>query len=155
MKILTAVSTTKRGAMIAAIVAISLVLVSCTSFGPPSGPKGGQNNPFVVKFNWQNENPCKVDPASVKPEPTTCVNNPQSDFCVGQSKWVQWESTPAKKYDVYFSPFVASSTKAGNSGKTKKKISDKAPFAYYKYTILADGCDAKKDAHDPRFRVDH
>ncbi len=155
MKISRTMNATKRGAMLATIVTISSALVSCESFGPPSGPKGGRNNPFVVKFNWQNAEPCKVDSGSVTPESTTCVNNPQSDFCVGQNKWVQWESTPAKKYAVYFSPFVASSTNAGNNGKAKKKISDKAPYGYYKYTILADGCDEKTDAFDPQMRVDH
>ncbi len=154
MKILTTLNATNRGAMIAAIVAISSLLVSCASFVPPSGPKGGQNNPFVVTFAWQNADPCKVDAASVTPESTTCVQNPQSDFCVGQSKWVQWESTPAKKYDVYFSPFVASSVNAGNNGKAKKRISSAAPFGYFKYTILADGCDEKTDAFDPMIRVD-
>jgi len=154
MKILTASNAIKRGAMIAAVLTISSALVSCTSLGALSGPKGGQNNPFVVKFNWQNAEPCKVDAASVTPESTTCVQNPQSDFCVGQSKWVQWESTPAKKYDVYFSPFVASSVNAGNNGKAKKRISSTAPFGYYKYTILAEGCNAKTDAFDPMIRVD-
>lgn len=154
MKILTASNAIKRGAMIAAVVTISSALVSCTSLGPPSGPKGGRNNPFVVKFNWQNAEPCKVDPESVTPEPTTCTGPPLSDFCVGHNQWVQWESTPAKKYDVYFSPFVASSTNAGNNGITKKKITDKAPHGYYKYTILADGCNADTDGFDPMIRVD-
>jgi len=154
MKILTTLNTTKRGAMIAAIVAISSLLVSCASIVPPSGPKGGRNNPFVVKFTWENEEPCKVDPGSVTSEPTTCTGPPLADFCVGRNQWVQWESTPAKKYDVYFSPFVASSTNAGNNGKTKKKITDKAPHGYYKYTILAEGCNAETDGFDPRIRVD-
>lgn len=154
MKILTASNAIKRGAIIAAIVTISAALVSCTSFGTPSGSKGGRNKPFVVKFNWQYAEPCKVDPGSVTPDPTTCKNPPPSDFCVGRNQWVQWESTPAKKYDVYFSPFVASSTNAGNNGIAKKKIAGKAPYGYYKYTILAEGCNADTDGFDPRMRVD-
>ena len=144
-----------RGLVIAAIVAISSILASCQSFPAPSGPRGGQNNPYLVTFSWQNADPCKVDAGSFTFDGETCANNPQTDFCVGRNKWVQWQSTPAKKYDIYLSPFVSSSINAGNNGKAKKRINDKAPWGYYKYTILADNCDADTDAYDPRMRVDH
>lgn len=144
------------GIRIGAIAALLSLMASCQSFPAPIGPpNGGQNSPFLVTFSWQNADPCKVDPGSISFVGETCVNNPPTDFCVGRNKWVQWESTPAKKYDIYLSPFVASSINAGNNGKAKKRINDKAPYGYYKYTILADNCDADTDAFDPRMRVDH
>ena len=156
MNNLTTVFVANRGAMTIAAVAATFVLASCQSFPDPSGPHGGQNNPYLVTFSWQGSpNECKVDAGSFTHNGETCVNNHPTDFCVGQSKWVQWQSTPPKKYDIYFSPFVASSLNAGGNGKAKKRINAKAPYGYYKYTILAEGCDEEADAFDPRMRVDH
>jgi hypothetical protein len=156
MKMPSVMNRAKRAAYITPIIAGCLAIAACESIGGgPSGPKGGRNNPYIIAFSWQNADPCKVDPASVTPEPTTCVDSPQTDFCIGRNKWVEWQSMPAKKYDIYFSPFVASSVNAGNNGKAKKRISDSAPYGYYKYTILADNCNADTDAFDPRMRVDN
>jgi hypothetical protein len=128
-------------------------LVSCAGGPMTPSQKGNQNDPWVVTITWQSKDSCKV--AAVTPESTVCVNNPQTDFCVGQSKWVEWQSDPAKKYMIFFSPFNSASLNAGNNGKAKGKINDKAPFALYKYSILADGCNETLDTYDPHIRVDN
>lgn len=120
---------------------------------PESGmtKKGDRNNPVILAITWMPDDACTID--TVTPDSELCeLEFPE--FCIPRSKWVEWQSTPAKRYKIYFSPFNTGSFNAGGNGRAKGKVDANAPFALYKYTIVAHGCDPETQANDPGFRVD-
>jgi hypothetical protein len=125
------------------------MLAACASNGSQLA-KGGQNNPVILAMTWKAVDACTID--KITPDASLCKES-FPEFCIPRSKWVEWRSTPAKKYKVYFSPFNTGSFNAGSNGRIKGKIDDDAPYAIYKYTIVADGCDPETQANDPGIRV--
>ena len=155
MKILTRLNATKRGAMIAAVVAISSLLVSCASFVPPSGPKGDQNNPWIVTIKFQGISKCKIQ--SVTAETNSCLLPDPADICVDQSKFLEWQSDPnSVGFNIYFDPIKGGPNYTAPNGKKKVKIDANAPPGKYKYAILGrdSSCDPDTDTVDPMIRVD-
>jgi hypothetical protein len=132
--------------MIAAVAMLS----ACA---PESGmvKKGDERDPVILAMTWMADDACKID--TITPDSQLCeLTFPE--FCIPQGKWVEWQSTPAKSYKIYFSPFNTGSFNAGGNGKAKGKVDNDAPYALYKYTVVADGCDPETQANDPGFRVD-
>ena len=113
--------------------------------------KGDKNNPVVLAMTWETRDTCKI--ATITPDANICQST-HGEFCMPRSKWVEWQSTPAKNFYVYFSPFTKGSFESGTDGIAKGKIDVDAPYAIYKYTIVADGCDPDTQANDPAIRVD-
>jgi len=111
--------------------------------------KGSQNNPVKLTITWKAD-ACLVD--TITPDASLCEDT-FPEFCIPRTKWVEWHSTPPKKYVIYFSPFNKGSLKAEHNGIAKGKIDDDAPYAVYKYTIVADGCDPETKSNDPGIRV--
>jgi hypothetical protein len=108
--------------------------------------KGDKDNPVILSITWDTTDECKI--TRITPDANICQST-HAEFCMPRSKWVKWQSTSEKGLQVYFSPFTT-----GNDGKTKRKIDDHAPYAVYKYTILAEGCNRDTQANDPGIRVD-
>lgn len=144
------ISVSPNGCRCALMLAAAAMLSACA---PGSGmmDKGDRSDPVILAMTWMADDACKID--TITPDSELCaISFPE--FCIPQGKWIEWQSTPAKRYKVYFSPFNTGSFNAGNNGKAKGKIDDGAPYALYKYTIVADGCDPKTQANDPGIRVD-
>jgi hypothetical protein len=127
-----------------------LAMLAACAPGDSLLAKGHKSNPVIVAMTWKAVDACSID--TITPDASLCEKS-FPEFCVPRSKWVEWQSTPAKKYKVYFSPFNTGSFNAGSNGRTKGKIDDDAPYAIYKYTIVADGCDPETQANDPGIRV--
>lgn len=143
--------TVSLNSLICTLMIASVAMLSACA--PESGmvKKGDERDPVILAMTWMPDDACKIDAITADAE--LCeLNFPE--FCIPQSKWVEWQSTPAKRYRVYFSPFNSGSFNAGSNGKAKGKIDDDAPYALYKYTIVADGCDPETQANDPGLRVD-
>lgn len=133
------------------IVAAVAMLSACAP-GPEIVKKGDEKDPVILAVTWMPDDACKIDAVTADAE--LCeINFPE--FCIPRGKWVEWQSTPPKGYTVYFSPFNKGSFKGNKDGLAKAKIDDDAPYALYKYTVVADGCDPKTQANDPGIRVDN
>jgi hypothetical protein len=129
----------------------SVTILSACAMDAATIAKGDRGKPVILAVTWKADDTCKVD--DIVPDANLCEES-HPEFCMPRSKWVQWQSMPPKKYRVYFSPFNTGSFNAGNGGKAKGKIDDNAPYALYKYSIVADGCDPDTQANDPHIRVD-
>ncbi len=138
-------SVSSHGVKIVLMFAGITLLAGCAT-GAGTLPKGHKYNPVILAITWDANDRCKI--TGITPDANICQST-HAEFCMPRSKWVEWQSTSAKGYQVYFSPFTT-----GNDGKTKRKIADHAPYAVYKYTILAEGCNPETQANDPGIRVD-
>ena len=142
-----------HGFTLTIILATLALLASSASSQVTPPAQGHENNPLTATITWDAADPCLVD--KVVPVTATCNGAPFTGICAGRSKWIEWQSVPPKKYDIYFSPFVAASLHAGGNGKAKGKIHNSAPYSIYKYSIVADGCSLINKVNDPRIRIDH
>ncbi len=139
-----------RGFRILMLCAGLMAIGACTT-SPGTVSKGDKADPVILAVTWSAADTCAID--TITPDANICQRT-HAEFCMPRSKWIEWQSTPARKYDVYFSPFNTGSFNAGNNGKAKGKIDDNAPYALYKYSIVAEGCNPETQVNDPHIRVD-
>ncbi len=145
------IAVSPSGCKVLGVVAGITMLSACAPQADMIG-KGDRGDPVLLAMTWKSDDACTID--TITPDADICQHS-HAEFCMPRSKWVEWQSKPAKKYKVYFSPFNTGSFNAGSNGKAKGKIDDNAPYALYKYTIVADGCDPDTQANDPGIRVDN
>ncbi len=125
-----------------------------------TGPNGRPPATYTVDIHWKDGSDCEVK--EVRAPETDCeknndsVENDEPDFCVHPGDFIIWQSNEPSnaKFAIYFDPIKGGQVQTG-SGTIRKQIDDKAPEAYYKYSILRDGCDPDDvNTYDPRIRID-
>jgi len=151
-----------------AVVLLAGFLMACDK--PASAPAGspaatGPNGPtpasYTVNIIWKDGSKCEVK--KVEEPDTTCKKNNDSAendepaLCVRPGDFIVWQSNKPSnaKFAIFFDPLKGGQVQTG-SGTIRKRIDDKAPEAYYKYSIVRDGCEPDDvNTFDPRIRVDH
>lgn len=135
---------------VAAILAALSVISACAPI--LLGGPGSENDPYKIRIDFAAANSCTI--TAVSEDPTTCVGA-NTEFCIGQAEWVQWESNPPGiKYEVFFDPIQGRPFNSDGNGILKRRIDDSAPWVKYKYSVLRKHCDHETDAYDPHIRVD-
>jgi len=149
------------------IVLLAVLLTACDK--PVSAPTGspaaaGHNGlkpaSYTVNIFWKDGSECEV--GKVEEPDTTCKKNNDSAendepaLCVHPGDFIVWQSNEPSdaKFAIFFDPIRGGQVQTG-SGTIRRQIDDKAPEAYYKYSIVRDGCESNDvNTFDPRIRVD-
>jgi hypothetical protein len=142
-------ASSRRFRMLILCAGLMAIAACATNAGIP--PKGSMGNPVILTITWNATDSCVID--TITPDTNICQGS-HREFCMPRSKWLAWQSSVPKEYAVYFSPFTKGSFEADRDGFARGKIDAEAPYALYKYSIVAEGCNRQTQVNDPHIRVD-